>query len=71
MTAYHCVKRMNGNFTRRELVKQVKGAGYEFLGRNPLMSMQRALEKLLEDKVIRIVEPGAGRRPTLYARKDQ
>jgi hypothetical protein len=69
-TAYECVQDMEGRFTRQDLVKELKAAGYEFIGRNPLMSMQRTLEKLLHDKIIRIVTPGAGRRPTLYERND-
>jgi len=71
MTALRCVKHMNGEFTRRDLVEAVKGAGYEFIGRNPAMSMQRTLEKLLDEKAIRIVKPGAGRRPAVYERNDR
>jgi hypothetical protein len=70
MTAYECVQRMRGPFSSRELVEKMKGAGYEFMGKEPIVTIQRALKRLQRGKVIRVVAQGSGRRPTVYERKE-
>jgi hypothetical protein len=64
-TAYECVLNMNEPFTARELIEKMREAGYKFFG-HPEVSVHTPLKKLLETKVIEIIEEGAGRHATVY-----
>ena len=56
-TAYECVLTMNQPFTARELIERVREAGYQF-GGHPAISIQTALQKLVKEHVLEIVEEG-------------
>jgi len=67
-TAYECVLNMNEPFTSRGLIEKMREAGYEFCS-HPEVSIHTPLRKLLETKVIEIIEEGAGRHATVYQKR--
>jgi hypothetical protein len=68
--AYDCLKTMDMDepFTARDFIEAIRAAGREFFG-NPNISIQHVLKYFVEQKVINVVEDGAGRRPRLYQRR--
>jgi hypothetical protein len=67
-TAYECVLNMNEPFASRGLIEKMREAGYEFCS-HPEVSIHTPLKKLLETKVIEIIEEGAGRHATVYQKR--
>lgn len=64
-TAYQCIQETEGEFTVNSLVGRIRSAGYQFYG-HPDVSVNTVLQKFLKDRLIQVVEPGAGRRATVY-----
>ena len=65
--AQQAVYSIEGTFTARDVVERMKAAGYDFFG-NDMVSIQPVLQKLVEEKLLKIIRRGAGRRPTTYRR---
>jgi hypothetical protein len=68
-TGYGCISQAKGTFTARDLVGQMRSAGYQFFG-HPDVSVGELLRKFVKDQIVEIVEPGAGRRATVYRRRE-
>ena len=63
--AFQCVQKMTEPFTARELVDKMEEAGFTFAG-NSGVSIQSPLKKLVKIGVAKVLEPGSGRRATIY-----
>ncbi len=68
-TGYGCIAQAKGTFTARDLIEQMRSAGYQFYG-HPDVSVNELLRKFVKDQLVEIVEPGAGRRATVYRRRE-
>lgn len=68
-TGYGCISQAQGTFTARDLIEQMRSAGYQFYG-HPDVSVNELLRKFVKDQIVEIVEPGAGRRATVYRRRE-
>jgi hypothetical protein len=66
--AHNCVLQMEEPFIGHELIERMKNSGYKFAS-HPEVSIHIALKKMLEAKVIEVVEQGGGRRPNVYRRR--
>lgn len=67
-TAYECIQGIDGTFTVGSLVEKIRSAGYQFYG-HPEVSVNTILQKFVKDRLVQIVEPGAGRRARTYQRR--
>lgn len=68
-TAYQCIQQIEGGFTVNVLIEKIRAAGYQFYS-HPDVSVNTVLQKFLKDRLVEVVEPGAGRRATVYQRKE-
>lgn len=67
-TAYECIRQIEGVFTVGTLVEKIRSAGYQFFG-HPDVSVNTILQKFVKDRLVQVVESGAGRRPRTYKRR--
>jgi hypothetical protein len=59
---------MDGKFTAQNLIEKMRTAGYQFFG-HPDVSVNGVLQKFLKNGFVEVLEPGAGRRATVYQRR--
>ncbi len=59
---------MAGNFTAADVVKAMEKAAYAFEAGDHTVSVNSRIRSLVKKKALRIVEPGSGRNPTIYAK---
>jgi hypothetical protein len=67
--AFECINRFDQPFGQHELIRDMRAAGYTFVG-NADLSIQGYLRKLVKGELLEIVEESDGLRPTVYRRRN-